>query len=175
MSEGKEGGDNMTHTWGKHIERQRQHSLLSLFAFLLKHNHAHWISFHSSWLETPMAVAGGIHSPWMLWQLFWYRMKHSWSCLSLNAVRDKEKEKKKKKTTCYSIPNPHHQLPKCTQLISSCPHFPKPDLNFCVFATAYAWCPPPSRHMYNNYHFCVLWLFFFTFCVLLWISNCTFA
>lgn len=44
-------------------------SLLSLLAFLLKHKRTHWISSHSSWLEPPMAIAVGIHSPRMLGQL----------------------------------------------------------------------------------------------------------
>lgn len=33
------------------------------------YTHTHWISSYSSWLETPMAIAAGIHSPRILGQL----------------------------------------------------------------------------------------------------------
>lgn len=72
-----------------HTDTPAYSSPLSLLAFLLKHKRTHWISSHSSWLEPPMAIAVGIHSPRMLGQLCWYWMRRSWFCLSLHAARDK--------------------------------------------------------------------------------------
>lgn len=91
------GGDNMTHACKNHTNIQpcvradtpAYSSPLSLLAFLLKHERTHWISSHSSWLEPPMAIAVGIHSPRMLGQLCWYWMRRSCFCLSLHAARDK--------------------------------------------------------------------------------------
>lgn len=114
-------------TWHTHAESHTQtdtpayYSLLSLLAFLLKHKRTLWISSHSSWLEPPMAIAVGIHSPRMLGQLCWYWMRHSWFCLSLHAARDKN----------YMLLNSnlYRLLPKCAQLISSLSSPPTRALN----------------------------------------------
>lgn len=128
--ESEAGGDNMTHTFKITHTRtdvytqthEHIYSLPSLLAFRLKHKRTHWISSHSSWLEPPMAIAVGIHSPRMLGQLCWYWMRHSWFCLSLHAARDKN--------NILLNSNLCHLLPKSTQLISSLSPTPKRALNF---------------------------------------------
>lgn len=122
-------------------------SILSLVAFLLRHKHTHWISSHSSWLKTPMAAAGGIHSPRMLGQLCWYWMRHSWSCLSLYAARDKKKTKKTT-TTCYLIWSLYCRCQDTHSSSCLCPHFQRRDLNFRESGPADA--PPPLCRQADN-------------------------
>lgn len=126
-------------------------SVLSLVAFLLKHKHTHWISSHSSWLKTPMAVAGGIHSPRMLGQLCWYWMRHSWSCLSLYAARDKKK--KKKTTHNYMLLNLKSilSLPRHAQLIMSLSCTSKGEIRISVKLLLLTHeRPPPLCHRADN-------------------------
>lgn len=68
MSEGK--GRRVETAVRRMHARAHTHTPLSL--------HTHWISSYSSWLETPMAIAIGIHSPRMLGQLCRYWMRLSW-------------------------------------------------------------------------------------------------